>query len=118
MRGSADQLKNWDLCRHHRHRPVVLASSRSDFLSREYSRLTLPRIFMVITFVCSCQKKGRASKTPGSILGRRQHASKTDMRIIDFVDTGHPALLRMCDKRQRGYRAMGYRLGSDDASDF
>jgi hypothetical protein len=25
---------------------------------------------------------------------------------------------RMWDKRQRGYRAMGYRLGSDDSSDF
>jgi hypothetical protein len=27
-------------------------------------------------------------------------------------------LLRMWDKRQRGYRAMGYRVGSDDSSDF
>ncbi|WP_318013665.1 TOTE conflict system archaeo-eukaryotic primase domain-containing protein [Roseateles oligotrophus] len=43
----------------------------------------------------------------------REHASKTDVRIIDIVDTGHPALLRMWDKRQRGYRAMGYRMGSD-----
>jgi hypothetical protein len=40
----------------------------------------------------------------------REHARKTDVRIIDFVDTGHPALLRMWDKRQRGYRAMGYRV--------
>ena len=41
----------------------------------------------------------------------REHASKADVRIIDFVDTGHPALLRMWEKRQRGYRAMGYRVG-------
>jgi hypothetical protein len=34
-------------------------------------------------------------------------------RLIDFVDTGHPALLRMWDKRQRGYRAMGYRIAAD-----
>ncbi|CAN7764630.1 DEAD/DEAH box helicase family protein [Cupriavidus necator] len=40
----------------------------------------------------------------------REHAEKTDVRIIDFVDTGHPALLRMWDKRQHGYRAMGYRM--------
>lgn len=40
----------------------------------------------------------------------REHADKTDVRIIDFVDTGHAALLRMWDKRQRGYRAMGYRM--------
>jgi len=37
----------------------------------------------------------------------REHASKTDLRIIDFADTGHSALLRMWDKRQRGYRSMG-----------
>jgi superfamily II DNA or RNA helicase len=46
----------------------------------------------------------------------RQHADKTDVRIIDFVDTGHPALLRMWDKRQRGYRAMGYRV--EDSARF
>ena len=39
--------------------------------------------------------------------------SKTNVRIIDFVDTGHPALLRRWDKQQCGYRAMGYRIGSD-----
>jgi len=38
------------------------------------------------------------------------------VRIIDFVDIGHPALLRMWGKRQRGHRAMGYRIGID-ASD-
>ncbi len=40
----------------------------------------------------------------------REHATKTDVKIIDFVDTGHPALLRMWAKRQRGYRAMGYKI--------
>ena len=44
----------------------------------------------------------------------REHASKTDVRIIDFVDTGHPALLRMWAKRQNGYKVMGYRIASDD----
>ncbi len=45
----------------------------------------------------------------------REHASKTDLRIIDFVDAGHPTLLRMWDKRQRGYRAMGYRIKAEAA---
>lgn len=40
----------------------------------------------------------------------REHATKTDVRVIDYVDTGHPALLRMREKRQRGYRAMGYKI--------
>jgi superfamily II DNA or RNA helicase len=54
--------------------------------------------------------KGTLQQYAGRL--HREHASKTDVRIIDFVDTGHPALLRMWEKRQRGYRAMGYRLDS------
>lgn len=38
----------------------------------------------------------------------REHRAKADVRIYDFVDADHPALLRMWEKRQRGYRAMGY----------
>ena len=41
---------------------------------------------------------------------RAQHANKTSVRIIDFVDSGHPALIRMWERRQRGYKAMGYRF--------
>lgn len=52
--------------------------------------------------------KGTLQQYAGRL--HREHASKTEVRIIDFVDTGHPALLRMWDKRQRGYRAMGYRI--------
>jgi superfamily II DNA or RNA helicase len=52
--------------------------------------------------------KGTLQQYAGRL--HREHASKIDVRIIDFVDTGHPALLRMWDKRQRGYRAMGYRV--------
>jgi superfamily II DNA or RNA helicase len=59
--------------------------------------------------------KGTLQQYAGRL--HREHASKTDVRIIDFVDRGHPALLRMWDKRQRGYRAMGYRLGVDSSSD-
>ncbi|WP_246316330.1 TOTE conflict system archaeo-eukaryotic primase domain-containing protein [Tepidicella baoligensis] len=57
--------------------------------------------------------KGTLQQYAGRL--HREHASKTDVRIIDFVDTGHPALLRMWDKRQRGYRAMGYRIGNEDS---
>ncbi len=53
--------------------------------------------------------KGTLQQYAGRL--HREHATKTDVRIIDFVDTGHPALLRMWDRRRRGYRAMGYRIG-------
>ena len=52
--------------------------------------------------------KGTLQQYAGRL--HREHATKTDVRIIDFVDSGHPALLRMWDKRQRGYKAMGYRM--------
>lgn len=55
--------------------------------------------------------KGTLQQYAGRL--HREHASKAEVRIIDFVDTGHPALLRMWDKRQRGYRAMGYRMGAE-----
>ena len=52
--------------------------------------------------------KGTLQQYAGRL--HRESARKTSVRIIDFVDTGHPALSRMWDKRQRGYRAMGYRM--------
>ncbi|MDR2173871.1 MAG: DEAD/DEAH box helicase family protein [Burkholderiales bacterium] len=52
--------------------------------------------------------KGTLQQYAGRL--HREHAGKTRVQIIDFVDTGHPALLRMWNKRQRGYRAMGYRI--------
>jgi len=52
--------------------------------------------------------KGTLQQYAGRL--HREQAGKTEVRIIDIVDTGHPALRRMWDKRQQGYRAMGYRV--------
>jgi superfamily II DNA or RNA helicase len=58
--------------------------------------------------------KGTLQQYAGRL--HREHASKTDVKIIDVVDSGHPALLRMWDKRLRGYRAMGYRIAQTQES--
>ena len=58
--------------------------------------------------------KGTLQQYAGRL--HREHANKTRVRIIDFVDAGHPALLRMWDKRQRGYQAMGYRIPATPVS--
>ncbi|MCS5691038.1 DEAD/DEAH box helicase [Cyanobium sp. FGCU-6] len=42
----------------------------------------------------------------------RQQAGKTSVRIIDWLDLGHPVPQRMWERRLRGYRAMGYALTS------
>ncbi|MDE2367381.1 MAG: DEAD/DEAH box helicase family protein [Burkholderiales bacterium] len=59
--------------------------------------------------------KGTLQQYAGRL--HREHSDKSDVQIIDFVDTGHPALVRMWNKRQQGYRAMGYRMVSDAPSD-
>ncbi len=40
----------------------------------------------------------------------RAHTAKTDVQVIDFVDEGNLALLRMWEKRKMGYKTMGYRM--------
>jgi superfamily II DNA or RNA helicase len=59
--------------------------------------------------------KGTLQQYAGRL--HREHANKTSVRIVDFVDAGHPALLRMWDRRQRGYQAMGYRIPVAPVSD-
>lgn len=58
--------------------------------------------------------KGTLQQYAGRL--HREHASKADVRIIDFIDSGHPALLRMWSKRQAGYKAMGYRFADSSSS--
>lgn len=41
----------------------------------------------------------------------RLHPNKTEVRIFDYVDREVPMLLRMFEKRLRGYRAIGYARG-------
>lgn len=43
----------------------------------------------------------------------RDHASKTNIIIYDYVEQDHPQLYRMWEKRQRGYRTMGYQVDAD-----
>jgi superfamily II DNA or RNA helicase len=52
--------------------------------------------------------KGTLAQYAGRL--HREHASKSSVRVVDFVAEGPPALLRMWEPRQRGYQAMGYRL--------
>ena len=52
--------------------------------------------------------KGTLQQYAGRL--HREQAGKDQVRIVDFIDTGHPALVRMWEKRQQGYKAMGYQL--------
>lgn len=50
--------------------------------------------------------KGTLQQYAGRL--HREHSDKTDVRILDFIDTGHAVFNRMWEKRLRGYQAMGY----------
>jgi len=58
--------------------------------------------------------KGTLQQYAGRL--HREHAGKARVRIIDFVDSAHPALLRMWERRQLGYHAMGYRIATQGVS--
>ncbi len=57
--------------------------------------------------------KGTLQQYAGRL--HREHADKQDVRIYDYIENDQPQLARMWDKRQRGYRAMGYLVKAPDA---
>lgn len=48
----------------------------------------------------------------------RLHPDKCEVRIYDYLDAAVPVLARMYDKRQRGYRALGYVIQSTDDNEL
>jgi len=52
--------------------------------------------------------KGTLQQYAGRL--HREHSTKRDVRIYDYVELGCPQLARMWEKRQRGYHAMGYKI--------
>ena len=52
--------------------------------------------------------KGTLQQYAGRL--HREHAEKDDVRIYDYVEPDQPQLMRMWNKRLRGYREMGYQV--------
>jgi superfamily II DNA or RNA helicase len=52
--------------------------------------------------------KGTLAQYVGRL--HRQHAGKTEVLVIDYVDGILPMLARMAAKRRTGYRALGYKI--------
>ena len=52
--------------------------------------------------------KGTLQQYAGRL--HREHSDKKDVRVYDYVERDQPKLARMWDKRERGYRAMGYKV--------
>src|SRR5438046_5574513 len=52
--------------------------------------------------------KGTLAQYVGRL--HREHRSKSEILVYDYVDATVPVLARMAAKRRAGYRALGYRL--------
>lgn len=85
---------------------VLLATGR--YIGEGFDDARLDTLFLALPV----SWKGTLVQYAGRL--HRLHAGKTDVRIYDYVDRNVPMLVKMFQKRLRGYRAMGYELDKSD----
>lgn len=82
---------------------LVLATGR--YIGEGFDDARLDTLFLALPI----SWKGTLIQYAGRL--HRLHPGKTEVRIFDYVDRAVPMLLRMFEKRLRGYRAIGYARG-------
>jgi superfamily II DNA or RNA helicase len=85
---------------------LVLATGR--YIGEGFDDARLDTLFLALPV----SWKGTLIQYTGRL--HRLHPAKREVRIFDYVDREVPMLMRMFDKRMRGYRGIGYAKG--DAS--
>jgi len=85
---------------------VLLATGR--YIGEGFDDARLDTLFLALPV----SWKGTLVQYAGRL--HRLHAGKTDVRIYDYVDRNVPMLVKMFQKRLRGYRAMDYELDKSD----
>jgi len=82
---------------------LVLATGR--YIGEGFDDARLDTLFLALPV----SWKGTLVQYTGRL--HRLHPGKTEVRIYDYVDRQEPMLLRMFERRLRGYRAIGYARG-------
>jgi superfamily II DNA or RNA helicase len=82
---------------------LVLATGR--YVGEGFDDARLDTLFLALPV----SWKGTLVQYTGRL--HRLHPGKTEVRIYDYVDREVPMLLRMFERRLRGYRAIGYARG-------
>ncbi len=82
---------------------LVLATGR--YIGEGFDDARLDTLFLAMPV----SWKGTLVQYTGRL--HRLHPGKTEVRIFDYVDHEVPMLLRMFERRLRGYRAIGYARG-------
>ncbi len=81
---------------------LILATGR--YIGEGFDDQRLDTLFLTMPI----SWKGTLAQYVGRL--HRQHAAKTDVLVVDYVDELVPVLARMAAKRRAGYRALGYTL--------
>jgi superfamily II DNA or RNA helicase len=81
---------------------VLLATGR--LIGEGFDHPPLDTLFLAMPI----SWKGTLQQYTGRL--HREHPDKEDVRVYDYVEHDQPKLARMWDKRERGYRAMGYKV--------
>lgn len=84
---------------------LILATGR--YLGEGFDHPRLDTLFLALPIAW----KGTLTQYAGRL--HRPADGKTDARIYDYVDVAIPVLDRMYAKRERTYRALGYRVGTE-----
>lgn len=81
---------------------LILATGR--YIGEGFDDQRLDTLFLTMPI----SWKGTLAQYVGRL--HRQHAAKTEVLVVDYVDELVPVLARMVAKRRAGYRALGYTL--------
>ena len=81
---------------------LILATGR--YIGEGFDDARLDTLFLTMPIAW----KGTLAQYVGRL--HRQHDAKTDVLVVDYVDSAVPVLARMAAKRRTGYRALGYVL--------
>jgi superfamily II DNA or RNA helicase len=81
---------------------LILATGR--YLGEGFDHHRLDTLFLTMPI----SWKGTLAQYVGRL--HRQHAAKTEVLVVDYVDELVPVLARMAAKRRAGYRALGYTI--------
>lgn len=84
---------------------LVLATGR--FIGEGFDDARLDTLFLAMPF----SWKGTLVQYAGRL--HRIHPGKKEVRVYDYVDRNVPMLLRMHEKRLRGFRAIGYAMDAN-----
>lgn len=84
------------------HERLVLATGR--YIGEGFDDQRLDTLFLTMPI----SWKGTLAQYVGRL--HRQHAGKTEVLVVDYVDESVPMLLRMSAKRRAGFRALGYQI--------